>query len=92
MTPAPVIDDDRLPKFGARDAADILGIDYHALLRLVRAGRIGHSRHGKYVRFSVAQLRDYIEAAERPVETYDRKVREIVDNAPVIDLDNQDPE
>jgi excisionase family DNA binding protein len=46
----------------AREAAELLGVPYTWLLAEARARRIPHHRLGRYVRFSPADLRDWLQS------------------------------
>jgi excisionase family DNA binding protein len=53
----------------AREAAELLGVPYTWLLAEARARRIPHHRLGRYVRFSPADLRDWLDATKIPAAT-----------------------
>jgi excisionase family DNA binding protein len=52
---------DVAPLFDAKDAARLLGVPPSWLLAQARARRIPHHRLGHYVRFSAAELRQWLQ-------------------------------
>lgn len=58
--PSPKEDDDRL--FDVKEAASFLGLPVSYLGELGRRGKLSRIAHGKYVRFRVGDLRQWIQA------------------------------
>jgi len=53
------------PKYSIQKTADILGVDYSTVSRLISRGKLGHFRIGDRKLIAESHLKDYLKSIER---------------------------
>jgi excisionase family DNA binding protein len=53
------------PKYSIQKAAEILGVDYSTVSRLLSRGKLGHFRVGDRKLIAESHLKDYLKSNER---------------------------